>query len=295
MIRNLLVIAFSCLLGQVVAQSMQADEALRKIQTQRFKLDSTDYKVQNATRLELSGNYMSRVMYSGRDYGVKGYGLSTQLSLKHQSGFWLSAIAYHWQKFDIKLPKTDLVVGYSATLSDRVGASVSYSRWLYYGKSQSELKWAFNHFMSVYMGINATYFSIAPQFYYMISPNENVAQFAITVSKNKEWRPFWGGKLIFEPNLTWMTSTTDRYDIVDQNHKAGKMLRVIDYELGLPLIYRKVGKYDITARYILSLPVNVGEYDGAVEGKLTSLFNLDFKYILWRKEQKKKHKVNGEW
>jgi hypothetical protein len=266
MIRNLLVIALTCLLGQVTAQSMLADEAIRKTQTQRYKLDSTDFKVQNATRLELTGNYMS---------------------YKHQSGFWLSAIAYHWQKFDIKLPKTDLVVGYSATLSDRVGASVSYSRWLYYGQSQSELKWAFNHFMSVYMGINATYFSIAPQFYYMSSPSENVAQFAITVSKNKEWRPFWGGKLIFEPNLTWMTSTTDRYDIVDQNHKAGKMLRVIDYELGLPLTYRKVGKYDVTARYILSLPVNVGIYDGAIEGKLISLFSLDFKYILWRKEPKK--------
>ena len=292
MIRNLLVIAFSCLLGFVAAQPNSVNEMLKNTQKQRFKLDSTDYKVQNSTRVELTSNYMNRVMYSGRDYGVKGFGLSTQLTYKHQSGFWASAIAYHWQKFDIKLPKTDLVVGYSATLSDRVGASVSYSRWLYYGKSQSELKWAFNHFMSVYMGINATYFSIAPQFYYMISPSENVAQFAITVSKNKEWRPFWGGKLIFEPNLTWMTSTTDRYDVADPVHKAGKSLRVIDYELGLPLIYRKVGKYDITARYIISLPVNVGKYDGAVEGKLTSLFSLDFKYILWRKVEQKKRQVS---
>lgn len=282
MTRNLLIIALVCLSGLVTAQSALTNESLFKLQTQRYKLDSTDYKVQHATRLELNGQYMSRVMYSGRDYGVKGYGLSTQLSLKHKSGFWASAIAYHWQKFDVRIPKTDLVLGYSATLSDRVGASVSYSRWLYYGKSQSELKWAFNHFMSVYMGINATYFTIAPQFYYMVSPNENVAQFAITVSKNKEWRPIWGGKLIFEPNLTWMTSTTDRYDVVDQNHKAGKSLSVIDYELGLPLIYRKVGKYDITARYVLSLPVNVGKYDGAVNGQLTSLFSLDFKYILWR-------------
>ncbi len=287
MIRNLMIVAFCCILGLVAAQPHYVDEMLKKTQTQRFKLDSIDYKVQHATRLELTANYMNRVMYSGRDYGVKGFGLSTQLSYKHQSGFWASAIAYHWQKFDIKLPKTDFVLGYSGVLSDRVGASVSYSRWLYYGKSQSELKWAFNHFMSVYMGINATYFSIAPQFYYMISPSENVAQFAITVSKNKEWRPFWGGKLIFEPNLTWMTSTTDRYDVADPIHKAGKSLRVIDYELGLPLIYRKVGKYDITARYIISLPVNVGKYDGAIEGKLTALFSFDFKYILWRKAQKK--------
>lgn len=288
MIRNLLVIVLPCLYGHGLAQSLPNEAAKTTRQAQRHQLDSTDYKVQTSTRLELNEDFMSRIMYSGRDYGVKGYGLSTQLSLKHKSGFWVSAIAYHWQKFEVKLPKTDLIVGYSAALSDRVGASLSYSRWLYFGKSQSELTWAFNHFMSAYMGINATYFTIAPQFYYMISPSENVAQFAVSISKNKEWRPVWGGKLIFEPNLTWMTSTTDRYDIADPTHKAGKSLRVIDYELGLPLIYRKVGKYDLTARYIISLPVNVGAYDGAESGKLTSLFNLDFKYILWRKAQKKK-------
>jgi hypothetical protein len=286
MIRHLLVIVLMPIWVYAQAQSSFPDSSKISLLTQRYRLDSLDAKVHHSTRVELNTNYMSRVMYSGRDYGVKGYGLSTQLSLKHKSGFWLSTIAYHWQKFDVKLPKTDLVVGYSTTLSDRVGASLSYSRWIYFGKSQSELKWAFNHFMSAYMGINATYFSIAPQFYYMISPNENVAQFAVTISKNKEWRPFIGGKLIFEPNLTWMTSTTDRYDIVDNNHKAGKMLRVIDYELGLPLIYRRVGKFDLTARYVVSLPVNVGKYDGAEDGKLTSLFSMDFNYILWRSPKK---------
>lgn len=250
----------------------------------RFKLDSIDYKTQTATRLEWQAGYMSNIRYSGRDYGVKGYGLSTQLSLKHKSGFWLSAIAYNWQTFDIKIPKSDFVVGYARQLGSRIGGSVSYSRWLYYGRSQSELRWAFNHFMSVYMGINATYFTIAPQIYYMTSPGENVAQFAISISKNKEWRPFWGGKLILEPSLTWMTSTKDRYDSTDPTVKAGKILRVIDYELTLPLIYRRVGRYEISPRYVLSLPVNVTPYDGVEEGKLTSVFSLDFKYILWHKK-----------
>ena len=328
MLRNFRIFVLACLIGQVSAQSTQSiiaennlvvqyggrsDSTTQKTKVigtiqrpksdsatlkaaqahraiQRFKLDSMDYKVQTATRLEVTGNYMSGVRYSGRDYGVKGYGLSTQLSLKHKSGFWLSTIGYNWQQFAIKVPKLDLVAGYSATLGEGVGASVSYSRWLYFGKSQSELKWAFNHFMSAYLGINTPLFTIAPQFYYMISPTENVAQFAVSISKNKEWRPFWGGKLIFEPNLTWMSSTTDRYDVADNVHVAGKMLRVIDYELGLPLIYRRVGKYELTARYILSLPVNVSKYDGVEEGKLVSLFSVDYKHIIWRKEEKKKHR-----
>jgi hypothetical protein len=286
MIRHSLVIVLILFLEPIIAQTPAQDSAKQQLQAQIFKLDSTDYKVQNATRVELTENYMSRIVYSGRDYGVKGYGLSTQLSYKMKNGLWLSAIGYHWQKFDVKMPKTDLVVGYARTLGNRVGASVSYSRWLYFGKSQSELKWAFNHFMSMYVGINATYFSIAPQIYYMVSPTENVAQFAITISKNKEWRPILGGKLIFEPNLTWMTSTKDTYSDTDPSVKTGKILRVINYELGLPLIYRKIGKYEVTARYILSLPVNVGQYDGAKEGKLNTIVSLDFKYILWRKTAK---------
>ncbi len=267
-------------------QNLAKEAAKQVLQAQIFKLDSTDAKVQNSTRLELTENYMSRIMYSGRDYGVKGYGLSTQLSMKFKNGLWLSGIAYHWQEFDVKVPKTDLVVGYARTLGKRVGASVSYSRWLYYGKSQSELKWAFNHFASAYVGINCTYFTLAPQLYFMSSPTENVAQFAISASKMKEWRPIWGGKLIFEPNLTWMTSTIDRHDPVNPEIVTKKILRVIDYELGLPLIFRKIGKYEITARYIMSLPVNVGAWDGAEDGKLTSLFSFDFKYILWRKSRK---------
>jgi hypothetical protein len=262
----------------------QLADSLRLIlAAQRFRIDSVDYKAHTGTHIEAQANYMSNIRYSGRDFGVKGYGLSTQLSFKHKSGFWLSAIGYHWQAFDIKVPKTDLIVGYAQSLGSRVGASVSYSRWLYFGRSQSELRWAFNHFMSLYTGINATYFTIAPQVYYMISPSSNVVQFAVSISKNKEWRPFLGGKLIFEPSLTWMTSTKDRYSSIEPTVKAGKIWRVIAYELTLPLIYRRVGKYEIAPRYVLSLPVNVSPYDGVEEGKLTSVFSLDVKYMLWQK------------
>lgn len=270
---------------RLAAEALKLSDSIRlALVAQRFKIDSIDYKIQTSTRLEAEGNYMSNIRYSGRDYGVKGYGLSAQLSLKHKSGLWLSAIAYNWQAFDIPIPKSDFIVGYAKQLGNRVGGSVSYSRWVYYGKSQSELRWAFNHFMSMYMGINATYFTIAPQIYYMISPGENVAQFAVSISKTKEWRPFYGGKLIFEPSLTWMASTKDRFNSSDPTLKTGKMLRVIDYELTFPLIYRRVGKYEISPRYVLSLPVNVTPFDGVEEGKLTSVFSLNFKYILWHKK-----------
>lgn len=270
---------------RLAVSARQLSDSLRLVRDiQRFKMDSVDYKIHTSSYFEAEGNYMSNIRYSGRDYGVKGYGLSTQLSLKHKSGLWLSAIAYNWQAFDIPIPKSDFVVGYAKQLGSRVGGSVSYSRWVYYGKSQSELRWAFNHFMSMYMGINATYFTIAPQIYYMISPGENVAQFAISISKTKEWRPFYGGKLIVEPSLTWMSSTKDRFNSSDPTLKAGKILRVIDYELTLPLIYRRVGKYEISPRYVLSLPVNVTPFDGVKEGKLTSVFSLNFKYILWHKK-----------
>jgi hypothetical protein len=260
------------------------------IQKSKFQMDSLDYQIQNSTRLTLENNFMHQVMYSGRDYNVKGVGASSQLSFYHKSGLWLSAVGYYWQGSANKFPKADVTIGYATALDEHLSASVSYSRWVYFGQSRDALRWAFDNFISTYWTINTGYFGLSPSFYYMTSPSENVAQFAITASKYFEIkRPILGGKLIFEPNITWMTSTQDRYSKIEPNRYEGKDLRVIDYELQFPIIYRKVGKYDFIPKFILTHPVNIGPSDGAEE-KLTFLFTADLKIMLWRKVNLKKVK-----
>ena len=271
------------LFGQLSTQQMT-------IQRVKYQMDSLDYQIQKSSRLALETNFMNRVLYSGRDYNLKGFGASTQLSFYHKSGFWLSTVAYHWEGSTQAIPKADVTIGYSAVLDEHLSASVSYSRWNYFGRSRDELRWAFDNFFSTYWTINTGYFGLSPSFYYMTSPSENVAQLALTASKYFEIkRPVLGGKLIFEPNITWMSSTNDRYEVGEPTKPAGKILRVIDYEFQLPIIYRKVGKFDFIPKFILTHPVNVGPYDGAQE-KLVFLFTADLKIMLWRKTNAKRVK-----
>jgi hypothetical protein len=280
------------LLGLCLIASLHAQLTTTQINIQKskFQMDSLDYQIHKSSRLTLENNFMHRVLYSGRDYNLKGFGASTQLSFYHKSGLWLSTVGYYWQGSSQKLPKADLTIGYATALDEHLSASFSYSRWTYFGRSRDELRWAFDNFISTYWTINTGYFGLSPSFYYMTSPSENVAQFAITASKYIEIkRPILGGKLIFEPNITWMSSTKDRYSTIEPSRYEGKDLRVIDYEFQLPIIYRKVGKYDFIPKFILTHPVNIGPYDGAEE-KLTFLFTADLKIMLWRKVNAKKVK-----
>jgi hypothetical protein len=261
-----------------------------QIQHLKFYMDSLDYQVHQSTRLTLESNFMNRVLYSGRDYGLKGFGTSSQLTFTHKSGFWLSTVGYYWQGSSIKFPKADVQIGYARTLDERVSASVSYSRWSYFGRSRDELRWTFDNFISTYWTINTGFIGISPSFYYMTSPSENVAQFALTASKYFEIKkPVLGGKIILEPNITWMTSTRDKYDIYEPTRREGKLLRVIDYEMVIPIIYRKVGYFDFVAKTHLTYPLNIDPNDGAEE-KLITFFSADLKILLWRGKAAEKRK-----
>lgn len=271
-----------------LSASAQINTSTYSEQRVKFQMDSLDYKIHQSSRVTFESQTMSRVLYSGRDYGLKGFGTSAQLSYYDKSGFWLSTVAYHWQGSQTALPKMDLTVGYATNLDEYLSASVSYSRWMYFGKSRDELKWSFDNFFSTYWTINLGFMGVSPSFYYMTSPAENVAQFAVTASKYLELRhSFLGGKLILEPNLTWMTSTFDRHNPSEPFRSAGKVLRVIDYEFALPIIYRRVGKFDLSPKLLVTLPVNILPSDNATE-KVTTFFTLDFKYLIWRKDTPKK-------
>jgi hypothetical protein len=272
--------------GLLAALSLEAQQTnLQTIQIQRvkYRLDSADYAVHHSDRLTLQVDYMSRVAFSGRDYGLKGLGLSPQLTYKHQSGFWVTGVGYYWPGTSQKLPKADWGVGYETALDSRLSASFGYSRWNYFGRSADELRFVFNHFLSTYWTIDLGFMGLSPSFYYMIGNDDNEAQFALTASKYLEWKPIMGGKLIFEPNFTWMTSTRTRYFAARPDVKAGKILRVIDYEVVTPLTYRRVGLFDLTLRAHWTLPVNVQQWDGATEGKSFVFVTAQMKWLLWHK------------
>lgn len=274
-----------------VCAMAQLSSSQLNIQQVKFRLDSLDYRISKSSKLIFETQFMDRVVYSGRDYGLKGYGLMSMLTYQHKSGFWLSTVGYHWQGSKVNFPKADIAVGYATALDERLSASFGYSRWFYFGRSQEELRWVFSDFLSTYWTINLGFMGLSPSFYYQIGKSENVAQFALTASKYIEIKkPVLGGKLLFEPNLTWMVSSRDRYYAAQPNKPSGKIVRVIDYELMIPVTYRRVGVFDFSPKLHVTLPINVLSYDGAEEGKIFPYFTADMKVLLWRNKNTDKRK-----
>lgn len=259
------------------------------IQQVKFRLDSLDYRIHTASRLVLENRFMNRVVYSGRDYGVKKMGLTSQLTYTDKKGFWLSATGYYWQGLANKSPKMDVGMGYATHLDDRLSASFGYTRSFYLGQTQDQLRWVTTDFISTYWTIDVGFMGISPSFYYQVGKSENTAQFALTASKYKELRKlFLGGKLIFEPNFTWMLSSRNQFYAAQAqpNTPSGKVVRVINYEAVLPLTYRRVGAFDFSPKIHWTLPINVQTYDGAKEGESFFYFTADLKLLLWRKTSK---------
>ena len=86
-----LILAIIALVGCTSAKA-QVNNPQFNIQQVKYRLDSLDYKISRSTKLTFETQFMNRVVYSGRDYGLKGFGTLGQLTYQHKSGFWLSTV-----------------------------------------------------------------------------------------------------------------------------------------------------------------------------------------------------------
>jgi hypothetical protein len=181
-----------------------------------------------------------------------------------------------------KWGKADAIVGYATQLDSRLSASFSYAKWFYFGQSQANLRYTFDHFLSSFWTIDLGWFGLSPQAYYMISKAENVTQVGLTASKYFEFQRVINGKdkIMINPSITTMLSTKDKAPI-GSDLSQGKILRVISYDLNVPITYRRVGKFDITPSLNFTIPVNLEPQDGTHK-KPFFYFSVNCKYLLWR-------------
>jgi hypothetical protein len=181
-----------------------------------------------------------------------------------------------------KWGKADAVVGYATRLDDYVSASFSYSKWFYFGQSQASLRYTFDHFLSSFWTVELGGFGVSPQAYYMIGKAENVTQLGLSVSKYAEYKRIINGKdkIMINPAITAMLSTKNKTPNGSDLSK-GKILRIISYDVNVPVTYRRVGKFDITPSLNFTIPVNLDPQDGTHK-KPFFYFSMNCKYLLWR-------------
>ena len=249
-------------------------------------------------QLECANVYMDQVVFSGRDYGIKQFAMIPSVSLKHRSGFWVSAVGYYLSSVSSlnrqPISKRDLVVGIQRPLTSWWTASVAYSRWQYFGKSQNELRSTFDYFISNYNAVNCGWLTLTPQAYAMVGHHNRskVFQMGLGVTKyfEKRFLKDKSGVWSLQPDLTLMTSTSAA-DGRDEPPTwfNGKRLQVVSYELVIPLTYsadfyvskQKCGQIAVTPKWCFVKAMNANSNDGAKQQPF-SYWMMDFKYILNR-------------
>ncbi|MEY4934605.1 MAG: hypothetical protein RIS64_964 [Bacteroidota bacterium] len=290
--------AYRCI-GVCAPMQMEGDTLEKqppKPATQATLPDSVVLPKQPHWQLQGETQYMDQVVFSGRDYGIKQFAVIPKISVKHYSGFWVSVVGYYLSSVSSlekqPISKRDIGVGFQKPVTTWWTTSIAYSRWQYFGKSEMELKYTFDYFISSYNAVQCGWLTLTPQVYAMVGHNHQskVFQMGLGVTKyfEKRFPKDKYGVWSLQPDLTWMTSTSstdDRYE--PPTWFSGKKIQLVSYELVIPLTYsfdlyllnKKQGQIVITPKVHFVKALHAGKYEGAKQQPF-SYWTADFKYIL---------------
>jgi hypothetical protein len=248
--------------------------------------------------LEWATQYMDQVVFSGRDYRIQQFAAIPRVSLKHSSGFWVSAIGYYLSSVsslkEQPISKRDFVVGFQRAVTDWWGTSIAYGNWKYFGRSQSELRYTFDYLISNYNSVRWAGITFTPQFYAMVGHQNKSKVFQMGLGLTKYFEKRFPkdkyGVWSMEPDFTVMTSTSSsdgRYE--PPTWFEGKKLEIVSCELIIPVTYRsdiyisnkKWGQIAITPRWHFVKAINAAPNDGAKRNPF-SYWTAEVKYTLNR-------------
>ena len=100
--------------------------------------DENEYIAAHASRVEVTGSYVSDVVYRGRDGGVKEYALSPELAYRDHSGLFIDGSAA-WLGNSLKgWDERDIGVGYQFEAGTYVTGMLSYSHFWFSDSSRLE-------------------------------------------------------------------------------------------------------------------------------------------------------------
>ncbi|MBC7382196.1 MAG: hypothetical protein H7296_04280 [Bacteroidia bacterium] len=95
----------------------------------QLQQDSINMAHKNSHLISFEAAYVSKVVYRGRDFGLKQYGFNTSLVYKTPVGIYVNLNNYKWSGINTPFAKTDLGIGIEKDLTPHLNLNVSYERW----------------------------------------------------------------------------------------------------------------------------------------------------------------------
>jgi len=245
-----------------------------------FKTDSTEEALENVSQFRFQAGYTSKVVFVGRDFGVHQFGVAPGVTYHHRSGVNLEYEGNYWSGMPNRYALTNAGIYYEKFISDNFYLSTGYWR-LFFNNSDPEERKLFNNFFM----LDGSWFNSIGSLgatYYFIAGTEKAHRLDLNLSKSIDFYAVLGAdRLSFEPAFTFMFSTANYLlfldDLPETELENQGAFKIANYEFILPVIYRKLRKFEITGAWHYARPVNVIQGENL---KPFSYLTLEFTRIL---------------
>ena len=213
--------------------------------------DKIDSLTEISPTIEIGTEYASKIVFWGRDYGLKQFGFQPHLRYKTGKGLSFGVSSNFWSGYSTPLMMSTLSIEYEMQLSPRIYSTVNYEHWIFHGEPQLEI----NQFQNMY-GIEFIFdlgwFTVEPTLYHMYGYEQTLISDLSIKGDYKLFNLFKSGRVSFQPEATVTSSTaadllfTDYYatlmdtssiDVTINTLRLSKF-RIINYEITAPITFK---------------------------------------------------------
>ena len=258
------IIVFIFLVGkpsfeQIPVPSMNGPRKVN-VKPTRVRIDSTKKALEKTNQFRFKTGYLSKVVFVGRNFGVNQFGIAPGVTYHHRSGVNLEYEGNYWSEMDNRYALTNAGLYYEKSFSDNFYLSSGYWRSFFHSSDRDERK-MLNNYFTLEGGWFNTLGSLGAS-YYFVSGTEQAHRLDLNLSKSIDFYAILGAdRLSLEPAFTFMFSTANYLlfldDLPDAEVSNPMAFKIANYELVLPIIYRKLRKFEITGAWHYASPVNV--------------------------------------
>ena len=227
---------------------------------QKNKTDSLEEATENQTQFRFQAGYANKVIFAGRDFGVKQPGATFGTSYHHQSGLNIEYEGSYWSGMENKYAMTEVGAYYEKTILKDLDLTAGYWKLFYHNGDDEERKMFTNFFLldeSWYTSlgqVNASYF--------FITGEQLGHRLDINLSKSLDlYHCLRADKITVEPTFTFTFATVNYISFLSSYMKETNVsqnaFKIGNYEFTLPLTYKKLGKYELNASWHRAWPVAI--------------------------------------
>ena len=244
--------------------------------------DKHESQLQKEVRFEITTDYMSKVVYRGRNFGTDQWGINPQLYCYFGNGFYVNYNNYYWAGLPNKWAKVDLGLGYEGELGKHFSYSLGYERWWFRNGDKTEIN-NIKNFTDVSLSYYSDYLAVDVSNYYMwgkdyfwINSAEVSHDFGLW-----QWSPGYRIGIAPKASIIYGTNnhTTLFYQDLNPFLKQTTRYELQDMEFEIPITI-SLGHLSITPSIHRAFPQNPGDDDPYTLPPFT-YYTLQFKYIFY--------------